>query len=580
MKIVCDACSAKYSISDDKVQGKVFKIRCKKCSNIIVVRGNASAAAPAEPSPQEKDTRVFDYGYDDAGGAAESVWHVVIDQDQVGPLSVAEVQKRFAAGEIDADSYIWREGFTDWLPISQVDAFATLFNEATSAGGDDSSALFGAASSSGSGAAAVNDLFSGAGDTSTSSESDDDGDVFAARRPAPAAASAASAADGKLRGERGENSVLFSLSNLAQLASDTPRPSASSSSSSSSSGSAQHGGGEGSGLIDIRSMASAYLSPAEKGAAKSASPSLGSAADLPVFSSTGFGEPAVIVPIVRSSASNNNKLIYGLVGLVGVLALIAVVMVVFLLKSDKPAAPAVAMAPTTATGTTPGGETAAPTTPTDSTATAPGGATAAPPPPETTAPPPPPETVATAPTQPDKPTRETTSSSSSKRPDRGDSGKKPVATGAKPSKPDEEEKPAKPDKPARTGGGSSDCDAVACLVDPNQPCCAKKGGGGKPSGGNTGGGKVDSNLPEQLDSGMIKAGIDKVKGRAQACGSKSSAKGAVKVRIKATPEGKVGSVDIVSSPDDALASCVASALKGATFAKTQRGMGFAYTLSF
>ncbi len=39
MKIVCDACPAKYSISDDKVQGKVFKIRCKKCSNIIVVRG-------------------------------------------------------------------------------------------------------------------------------------------------------------------------------------------------------------------------------------------------------------------------------------------------------------------------------------------------------------------------------------------------------------------------------------------------------------------------------------------------------------------------------------------------------------
>ena len=47
MKIVCDACQAKYSISDDKVQGKVFKIRCKKCSNIIVVRGGAGAAEAA-----------------------------------------------------------------------------------------------------------------------------------------------------------------------------------------------------------------------------------------------------------------------------------------------------------------------------------------------------------------------------------------------------------------------------------------------------------------------------------------------------------------------------------------------------
>ena len=69
MKIVCDACSAKYSIADEKVKGKVFKIRCKKCSNIIVVRGNAgaaaaeeSAAAPAAGQFDQKETRVYDYG--------------------------------------------------------------------------------------------------------------------------------------------------------------------------------------------------------------------------------------------------------------------------------------------------------------------------------------------------------------------------------------------------------------------------------------------------------------------------------------------------------------------------------------
>ena len=39
MKIICDTCGAKYSIADEKVRGKVFKIRCKKCSEIIVVRG-------------------------------------------------------------------------------------------------------------------------------------------------------------------------------------------------------------------------------------------------------------------------------------------------------------------------------------------------------------------------------------------------------------------------------------------------------------------------------------------------------------------------------------------------------------
>ena len=47
MKIICDSCGTKYSISDDKVRGKVFKIRCKKCSHIIVVKGNAESAPPA-----------------------------------------------------------------------------------------------------------------------------------------------------------------------------------------------------------------------------------------------------------------------------------------------------------------------------------------------------------------------------------------------------------------------------------------------------------------------------------------------------------------------------------------------------
>src|SRR5439155_1057545 len=48
MKIVCDNCATKYSIADEKVRGKVFKIRCKKCSHIIVVRGGADGnVAPA-----------------------------------------------------------------------------------------------------------------------------------------------------------------------------------------------------------------------------------------------------------------------------------------------------------------------------------------------------------------------------------------------------------------------------------------------------------------------------------------------------------------------------------------------------
>src|SRR5258705_4387813 len=200
MKIVCDACQAKYSISDDKVQGKVFKIRCKKCSNIIVVRGGAGASEPA-PAPQEKDTRVYDYGYDggagggggDAGGD-DAVWHLVINQDQVGPLTVAEVQQRFASGEVDAETFTWREGFADWLPLSQVDTFAALVasGSTTTAGGGAAavSAMFGGGDDLGGTARSdPGDLFAAAGSSTAGSRSsgsrddDDGGDLFGSSKP-------------------------------------------------------------------------------------------------------------------------------------------------------------------------------------------------------------------------------------------------------------------------------------------------------------------------------------------------------------------------------------------------------------
>src|SRR5678816_3475802 len=47
MKFVCDRCQTKYSIADDKVRGKVLKVRCKTCQNVITVR--EAGARPSEP---------------------------------------------------------------------------------------------------------------------------------------------------------------------------------------------------------------------------------------------------------------------------------------------------------------------------------------------------------------------------------------------------------------------------------------------------------------------------------------------------------------------------------------------------
>src|ERR1700712_5634772 len=106
MKIVCDNCTTKYQIADEKVSGKAFKIRCKKCGHVIVVNkspGEPNAAqpqadagaAPAEAAPPAAEPA--------AGG--EAVWHLVIDREQVGPMTAEEVKAKIKGGQVDAETY-------------------------------------------------------------------------------------------------------------------------------------------------------------------------------------------------------------------------------------------------------------------------------------------------------------------------------------------------------------------------------------------------------------------------------------------------------------------------------------------
>lgn len=122
MKIVCGSCGAKYSIADEKVKGKVFKIRCKKCSNVIVVKGDAHA----DESPVEEPALDSGMGSAYGGTSAASEWYVVVDGDQVGPISPEEVEAYYASGQVHDESFAWRDGLADWVPLSQLDEFAHL----------------------------------------------------------------------------------------------------------------------------------------------------------------------------------------------------------------------------------------------------------------------------------------------------------------------------------------------------------------------------------------------------------------------------------------------------------------------
>ena len=65
MKFLCDRCKTRYSIGDERVRGKILKIRCKHCSNVITVRegmqvddGSVVGPLPSDPSRSKKSTTI------------------------------------------------------------------------------------------------------------------------------------------------------------------------------------------------------------------------------------------------------------------------------------------------------------------------------------------------------------------------------------------------------------------------------------------------------------------------------------------------------------------------------------------
>src|SRR5260221_7942633 len=122
MKILCQACAAKYTIADEKVVGKVIKIKCKKCGAPIVVNGNDPAALAAATAPPDDDdggaTRVVQQAPDFAAGAAPAnEWTVSVTDDDQRTMTTEQIADGYRAGHIPGDAFVWRDGMTDRLPL-------------------------------------------------------------------------------------------------------------------------------------------------------------------------------------------------------------------------------------------------------------------------------------------------------------------------------------------------------------------------------------------------------------------------------------------------------------------------------
>jgi predicted Zn finger-like uncharacterized protein len=139
VKFLCDRCKTRYSIGDDRVRGKILKIRCKNCANVITVRegmpdadavepavaGRARTATQANPVVMST-TSATSSGSMPAAAKLEDEWYVSIDGVQSGPFSLTTAQQWVANKPIEADLHCWCEGFDDWLPVDKVSHFRNL----------------------------------------------------------------------------------------------------------------------------------------------------------------------------------------------------------------------------------------------------------------------------------------------------------------------------------------------------------------------------------------------------------------------------------------------------------------------
>ncbi len=407
MKIICDSCGAKYSIADEKVAGKVFRIKCKKCGSPIVVRGDRSSQVGESSVGQAGGSAGTAEGASRSSSVdAGAVWHVVINGEQQGPYGAETLQGKFDSGEIDLDTYVWREGFDGWKLARDVEEVAELSSENGDAGASASGAGRASRSSLTGNAPASNATGFGGGYGSGASRPSDPGasaqrlsahegadlfgqdeateiaDVrraapFLASGASPASASPASASPGpadpfgsagandassgrassaedpadneeaSMTGARNENSVLFSLSNLKSLATNASSkiPPRSAAARESSTGAAPD---DGSGLIDIKTL-TGVGGGRDSSAQADDILSMGSAGSP--FGG-GLGAP-VLAPEVEEKGSN--KLLMAVIGIGGFLVLaMAVLIIVLLTRDDEPeataAAPSEAAAPASPSG--------------------------------------------------------------------------------------------------------------------------------------------------------------------------------------------------------------------------------------
>ncbi len=107
MKHTCEHCSTRYELPDDRVRGRVLKVRCRTCTCVMRVTGSQGRAG----------------------------WWVALHGAPAGPYTRAEVLALVDDGAIGARTRMWRAGMVGWERVLEHEQLGFVYERLLQRGG-------------------------------------------------------------------------------------------------------------------------------------------------------------------------------------------------------------------------------------------------------------------------------------------------------------------------------------------------------------------------------------------------------------------------------------------------------------
>jgi predicted Zn finger-like uncharacterized protein len=117
MKTSCPHCLARYAIPDERVRGKVLRIRCKRCEGVMKVVGEGAQEHQRPPTYTDADVYRPEPTVTRMAMVDGQAWFAGIAGHPQGPFSLNQLRELCRRGDVHDRTYLWTRGMAGWERI-------------------------------------------------------------------------------------------------------------------------------------------------------------------------------------------------------------------------------------------------------------------------------------------------------------------------------------------------------------------------------------------------------------------------------------------------------------------------------